>query len=89
MVVNSKAGMAVVVQPAHQPRIELIGDTQRLEPAGHGGEEIAALLVQIFTEARRLGDQRAVALVLGIEDAQRIALQPLAAVGGELLLMAA
>ena len=79
--------MAVIVQPAHQPRVQLVADVESLEAVGHGGKEIAALLVQIFTEARRLGHQRAVALVLGIEDAQRVALQPLAAVGGELLLM--
>ena len=51
-------------------------------------EEIAARLVQVVAKDGASATMRLVALVLGIEDAQRIALQPVAAVLRELRLMA-
>ncbi len=50
-----------------------------------GGEELDALLVEIVVKQRRAGRDLAVALVLGIENAQGIAGQAFLAVGRELV----
>ena len=54
------------------------GDAGRASPSCTAREEILARLVQVVGEGRRVGVDRLVALVLAVEDAQRIALQALA-----------
>src|SRR5579875_269785 len=76
-------GVAVIVEPAHDARIEVIGDAEGIEGALHLLEETARRLVEIIEEDRRPGNDALVALILGIEDAQGIAREPGAAVLGE------
>ena len=71
-----EGGVGVVVQSAHQGRIDLEGDAGGRKPVFHRREEIPARLVEVIGERRGAGVDRLVALVLAVEDAQRIALQP-------------
>ena len=72
--------MAVVVEAAHQVRVPAIADPEGVEAGEDGGEEGGRVRVQEVLHAGRAGREGAVPLVLRIEDPQRIALQPLAAV---------
>ena len=83
-----EGGVGVVVETAHQARIDLEGDAGGRQPVLHRLEEIAARLVQVIGEGRCIGVDRLVALVLAVEDAQRIAQQAVARILGQLVDMA-
>ena len=69
--------------------IERVADLEVFETATHGCEKVAAGLVQVVVEQRRGRDNAAIALVLGVQDAQRIARQPVAALFGQRIAMGA
>src|SRR3546814_2534786 len=75
--------MRIVGEPTDKAWIDLIRDAQRIQPGPDGGEEVPACGVEIIGEKRRLRHDTAIAFVLGIEDAERIARQPFAAVLGQ------
>ncbi len=60
-----------------------IGDAERVETGEHPVEEGARGVVQAFAEDRCVLQDRPVARILAVEDAQRIALEPSAAVLGQ------
>ena len=68
--------MAIIIEAAHQPRIAFPGDTGGVEAAGHLVEEAARLVGQIGVDVRRAIGDRAIARILGVEDAQRVLRQP-------------
>src|SRR5262249_20191742 len=70
-------GVAVIVEAAHQPRVYHIADAEGLQSFLHPGEEIVARLVEVIGVERRRRDDRLIARLLGVEDAQRIALKTL------------
>src|SRR5437016_5135427 len=76
-------GPRVVVEPAHERRVELIGHGGLLEQFAHGGEVLEVVVVEMVDEARRARDHRARALVLGVERAQGVRRDPRAHVRGE------
>ena len=78
-----EGGMGVVVEAAHQAGIDLERHAGRRETVLHRREEIPACLVQVVGEGGRIGVDRLVALVLAVQDAQRIALQAVARVLGK------
>ena len=75
--------VTVIVQAAHQVRVQAIGDAGGLQPLAQRVEKLPRGAVQAVGQQRRPGDDGAVALVLGIEDAQGIALQPRETVVGK------
>ena len=77
--------MAVVIEAADQPVVPHIGDGERIQTGAHGGEEIGGFGIQIIAEIGGTRDHRLVAPVLRIEDAQRVAFEPQAAVLGQAL----
>src|SRR5579883_875160 len=74
----------VIVEAAHQSRIDLERHARRRQAVLHRLEEILAGLVQVIGEARRIGVDGLVILVLAVEDTQRIALQPVSRIRREL-----
>src|SRR5690606_12795592 len=76
----------VVIEPAHEPRLDLELDAgiaeQRLQPF----EMLPRPVVEIFGDDRRILDEFLHFLILAIENAHRIALEAPAAVRVELLL---
>ena len=61
----------VVVEPAHQRRHELVGHPRRIEIGADRGEVRRARLAERVADLRRVLEQRAGALVLDVEDAER------------------
>jgi hypothetical protein len=78
-----EGGMTIIIEPAHEPRIEAIGDPERIEPGTHLGKEVARFRRQEFREGRRSGIDAFVALILRIENAQRILFEPAQTVFGQ------
>ena len=72
-------GVAVIIEPAHQPRGALPGDPGGVEPGGDRGEEVARFGGQEVVDHRRAVGDRPVAMILAVEDAQRVLVEPLAA----------
>jgi hypothetical protein len=70
-----ESGVGVVIEAAHQRRIDLERHAGRRKAVLHRLEEILTGLVEVIGKARGLGIDRLVALVLAVEDAQGIALQ--------------
>ncbi len=79
-----KGGVAVVVEAAHQPRAQPVGDAEVIEPGTNLGEEPAAVVVEILIEARDSRRDSPVAFVFRIEDAERVDLQTTPAVLGKI-----
>ncbi len=76
---------AVIVQPAHQLRIDLIGDADGIESRLESFEMSARLLVEEIGERRRIRQQRLGLRILAVEDAQRVGRQAPLAVFVELV----
>ncbi len=76
-----EGGVAVVIEAAHQARIEPEGKPQILQAATHPLEALVALGAEGIVQIRCPGQQRLGVGVLGIKDAQRVALQPLLGIG--------
>src|SRR5215469_16655245 len=79
-----EGGVRVVIEAAHQTRIERIADAEGIETVTHTAEEFARCRREILLEGWRRRAQGDIGLVFRIEDAQRIAFEPLAAVLGQL-----
>ena len=79
--------MTIVVEAAHQPVVPHVGDAQVVEAGLDRSEEILRRRGQVLVEARRVLDNRPVALVLAVENAERIAMEPVFAVGRQLVQM--
>ncbi len=71
-------GVAVVVEPAHQPVVADRVDAGCLEIAKHGGEVVPARRVERVPEQRRARDQPGVALA--VEQPERVGVQAAPAV---------
>ena len=71
-------GVAVVVEPAHQPVVADRVDPGRLEIAQHGGEVVTACRVEGIPQQRRARDQPGVALA--VEQPERVGVQATPAV---------
>ena len=78
-------GAQVVVEAAHEPGLDDVRDAEGVEAVAHGGEVLGRLLAPEVGDLRRGGDQRGVLRALGVEDAQRVALQRRPALGAELV----
>ncbi len=76
---------AVIVQPAHQLRIDLIGDADGIESRLESFEMSARLLVEEIGERRRIRQQCLGLRILAVEDAQRVGCQAPLAVFVELV----
>ncbi len=76
---------AVIVQPAHQLRIDLIGDPDGIESRLESFEMSARLLVEEIGKRRRIRQQRLGLRILAVEDAQRVGRQAPLAVFVELV----
>ena len=74
-------GARVVVEPAHQARIELVLDSERVEAALYRLEVHPRLVAQMLGELRCPLDDVRPRVVLGVEHAQRVVLDPLAELG--------
>src|SRR5690606_14123312 len=70
----------VVIEPAHEPRVDLVLDPGVLEQPPQPLEVLARPLVEVLGDDRRVPDEFLHLGVLAVEDAQRIALEPAAAV---------
>src|SRR6185369_2201842 len=81
-------GVRIVVEPAHQARIEHVLDADRIEMPAQPGEMLTRLFVQVLREYWRAGDHVLQLRILAVENAQRIAFEAPQAVGVELRLMA-
>ena len=79
-----EGGVAVIIEAAHQARVAGPGDPDRVEPGGHRGEEVGGLGGQEVVDRRRAVDDRAVLVLLAVEDAQRVLVEPLAAFLGKI-----
>jgi hypothetical protein len=73
--------VAVVVEAAHDPVVLPERHAEAREVGLDLGVEACRGLRQVALHGRRAGDDRPVALVLAVEDAQRVLLQPQPAVG--------
>ena len=69
-------GVAIIVQPAHQRRGAGPLNPCRVQPGRNLPEEVLRFGAQEIVDSGRGGGEDLVARVLGIEDAQRVALQP-------------
>ena len=76
----------VVVEAPDQRAVELVGDPCLLEQAPHRGEVLCVAGVESFEHRGRLGHRRPRALVLGVEGAQRVLVDALGNVLGQLVL---
>ena len=54
----------------------LVGQAKVIQPRLHRGVLVLRKRIQVIDELRCGGQQRTVALVLAVEDAQRVLLQP-------------
>ena len=84
--VELEGGARVVVEAAHQAEVEVRLEPGPLHQREHRVEVLAALRAQVVDDARRLVEHGAAALDLAVEGAQRIEVEPLAAVAAELAL---
>ena len=80
--------MAIIVEPAHQPRVAFPRDACSVEPGGYGAEEILSLARQKCVDIGRAVGDRAVARILAVQDPQRILVEPRQAVFGQIGAMA-
>ncbi len=64
----------VVVESAHQPRVELVRDPGRVQALANRGEVLGARLAQVIGDRRRGQHEVLVAVDLAVEDAQRVRL---------------
>ena len=71
-----EGGMAVVVESTDDARIDPAGNRQGIETAEHPVKKPARVVAQVIEDDRRIVDKHPVVLVLRIENAQRIALEP-------------
>ena len=78
-----EGGVAVVVEAAHDARVLAERHAEAVEMRLQPRVERGGGLGQVAGDGRRIGHDAAVALVLAVEDAQRVALQPRQAVGGQ------
>ena len=79
----------VVVEPAHQRRVDLVLDAGLVEQRAHLGEVLGVLGVEAVEQRGRLRHHRAGARVVGVERAQRVEVEPRADVVGQLALAGA
>ena len=77
----------VVVEPAHERRLELVADAVRVEVAAHGVEVLAARVAQRLADLGRVGERRLHVRVLHVEDTQRRRRSLLARLGVQLVLV--
>ena len=75
----------VVVEPADEPRLDPVRDAERVEAGAHDLEVRCRVVAPEVGERRCGGDQLGVLAPLGVEHAQRVALERLAALGTELV----
>src|SRR3954467_12649232 len=68
--------MRVVVETAHQTRVEPMDDAESVQTVTHPRKKRSRRFVQVVREIRRLGSETLVAGVLRIQDAQRVAVEP-------------
>ena len=76
-------GARVVVEAAHQPVAQPIGDAQQLQLAPHLREVVAALGAEVVGDLRQRLDDRLVLGHLAVEHAQRVGLGAPLAVGAQ------
>ena len=76
----------VVVEPAHERRVDLVRDVDGVEQRADGREVVAVVGVEPVEQSRRVRHHRARPGVVGVEGAQRVQLDPLAHVVGQLVL---
>ena len=76
-------GVRVVVEPAHQARVEHVADAHGVEMPAQPLEVLARLLVEVLGQHRRAGDHVLQLRILAVENAQRIAFEAPQAVGIE------
>src|ERR1700691_2328349 len=67
-------GVAIVIEAAHQPWIEFVGNSELAEPFTHLNEEVVRRGGEIPLETRRHSGELNIARILGIENAQGITL---------------
>ena len=87
--VELPGGAGVVVEPAHQARLQLVGDAERVEVNANGGEVLGAGGTEPLDDARSVGvkgDQR---FLLRVEEAERVRRDPPAVALGDERLAAA
>ena len=75
--------MAVVIQTAHQPWIDLEGNPQGGQPSLHLRKTFTTAITDRIRQGWRLLQQRLSVFVFGIQDAQRIGAQPRLGIGIE------
>ena len=68
--------MGVIIQTAHQLRVEPIGDAQSVQSASHLRKKVSGGGVQILGESGGIGARPPISFVLRIEDSQRVAFEP-------------
>ncbi len=81
-------GQVVVIQPAHQARVDPVGNRRILEQLLHALEMLQGFRAEVVDQLRCRLDQFLQRGILGVQDAQRIALQPALRLGIELIMMA-
>src|SRR4029453_12672023 len=74
---------AVIVEPAHEPHVGRVRDREVVEPGPHGREGGSRVGRPELVDRRRGGDDRDVLAALGIEHAQRVLVERLAALLGQ------
>ena len=67
--------MAVIIEPAHQSRIDDVLDTDSIEVPADTVEMRARLLIEIIGQQRRTGNDVLQLGILAVENAQRIAFE--------------
>ena len=77
--------VAVIIEPADQPLVDLVSDPGRVEPGAHGGEKLLGFGRQ--DHFRRAVGRGPVLGVLAVEDAEGILGQPFLAVGRQFAAM--
>ena len=79
-------GARVVVEAAHEVRVQPVLDARGVEHAPHQHPCRGALLAQVVGDARRFGLERLALRHLAVEQAQRVGLEPPLAVAVQLVL---
>ena len=82
-----KGRVAVVIKAPDNARVFTEGHAKAREVLFHGGVKRSGFGRQVITNHRRAGDNGAVCFILGIQDAQRVFLQPHAAVMAQRITM--
>ena len=82
-------GPRVVVEAAHERRIDLVGDLRDIEQLAHLREVLGVVVVEVVEQPRRARHHAPGALVIGVERAQRVQLDPAAHLLGEARLVRA